>query len=84
MPPFSIEKAETISMHTNGYSELEVGRIVDMSKTAVHQAVSKFKISENCTDKKTNCWSKNTNARDDHVISRMECNLQQPPANRIN
>ncbi len=62
------KRAEIVALYEVGLSEREIGKKVHVSKTAVHQDVSKFNISVKYTDLKWSGRPRKTTARDDHVI----------------
>jgi transposase len=66
-----VKRAEIVVLHEVGLSEREIGKKVHVSKTAVHQAVSKLKISGKYTNLKRSGRPRKTTTRDDHVIRRM-------------
>jgi hypothetical protein len=60
-------RAEIVGLHEVGLSKREVGKKVHVSKTAVPQAISKFKISGKYTDLKRSGRSRKTTEKGTYV-----------------
>ena len=58
-------------MHKEGQSECLISENVECSKTAVHQAIVKFKICGSYVDTKRSGRPRKTTPRDDHLIQRV-------------
>ena len=57
------KRAKTVALHEVGFSEREISLKVNVSKTAVQQFISKFKISGNYTDLKRSGRLRKTTSR---------------------
>lgn len=83
-PSLTVEKrAKIVALHECGFSEREISLKVNVSKTGVHQSISKFKISGNYTDLKRSGRPRKTSVRDDHVMRRMVTRSPTTSCNKI-
>ena len=58
-------------MHKEGLSEREITKRISRSKTAVHQAIMRFKNFGSYKDKKRSGRPRKTTPHDDHLIRRI-------------
>ena len=77
------KRTEIVTLHKVGFSEREKSSKVNVSKTAVHQAISKFKISGEFTDQKRSCRPRKTSPCDDHAIRRIAVRSPRSSCNKI-
>ena len=66
-----VERAQIVILHKEGLSEREITKRISRSKTAVHQAIMRFKNFGSYKDKKRSGRSRKTTPRDDHLIWRI-------------
>ena len=66
-----VERAQIVILHKEGLSEREITKRISRSKTAVHQAIMRFKNFGSYKDKKRSGRSRKTTPRDDHLIRRI-------------
>ena len=65
-----VQRSQIVVLHDEGYPEREIGKRIGCSKTAVHQAIVKFKNSGIYNDAKRSGSPKKTTPRADNVIKR--------------
>ena len=73
-----VERAQIVILHKEGLSEREIIKRISRSKTAVHQAIMRFKNFGSYKDKKRSGRPSKTTPRDDHLIRRIV--LKSPTA----
>ena len=66
-----VKHAQIVILHKEGQSECLISENVECSKTAVHQAIVKFKICGSYVDTKRSGRPRKTTPRDDHLIQRV-------------
>ena len=66
-----VERAQIVILHKEGLSEREITKRISRSKTAVHQAIMRFKNFGSYKDKKRSGRPCKTTPRDDHLIWRI-------------
>ena len=65
------ERSKIVTLHEEGYSERQILNRVKFSKTAVHQAIVKFRNCGSFQDLHRSGRPRVTSQRDDHLIKRM-------------
>jgi len=66
-----VQRAQIVTLHQEGYSERKISLQLSFSKTAVHNAISKFENSGSFSDKKRSGRPRKTSARDDNCMRRI-------------
>jgi len=66
-----VDRSKSIILHEKGYSERQISEKLKFSKTAIHQAVTRFKTFGSFQDSSRAGRPKVTNPRDDHRIKKM-------------
>lgn len=78
-----VKRAQIVILHNEGVSERQISKKVGCSKTAVHQAVVKFKSCASYADKKKSGRPRKTTPRDDNLIRRTVVRSPTSSANKI-
>ena len=66
-----MQRARIVLLNQEGYSERQISKAEKCSKTAVHNALAKFKNSGSYSDNKRSGRPRKTTARDDRLIRRV-------------
>ena len=66
-----VQRARIVLLNQKGYSERQISKAEKCSKTAVHNALAKFKNSGSYSDNKRSGRPRKTTARDDRLIRRV-------------
>ena len=66
-----VERAQIVILHKEGLSEREITKRISRSKTAVRQAIMRFKNFGSYKDKKRSGRPHKTTPHDDHLIQRI-------------
>jgi len=66
-----VDRSKSIILHEKGYSERQISEKLKFSKTAIHQAVTRFKTFGSFQDLSRAGGPMVTNPRDDHRIKKM-------------
>ena len=65
------DRSKSIIFHKKGYSERQLSEKLKFSKTAIHQAVARFKTFGSIQDLSRAGRSKATSPKDDHMMKKM-------------
>jgi len=66
-----VVRSKSIVLHEKGYSERQISEKLKFSKTAIYQAVTRFKTLGGVQDLSRAGRPKVTSPRDDHMIKKM-------------
>ena len=83
VPLSEVERAQIVALHKEGHSERLISQKLKKSKTAVHNAMAKFRNTGTYTTAKKSGRPRKTTPRDDHAIRRIAVRSPMSSASKI-
>ena len=83
VPLSEVERAQIVALHKEGYSERLISQKMKKSKTAVHNAMAKFRNTGTYTTAEKSGRLRKTTPRDDHAIRRRAVRSPMSSASKI-
>ena len=83
VPLSEVERAQIVALHKEGHSERLISQKMKKSKTAVHNAMAKFRNTGTYTTAKKSGRPRKTTPRDDHAIRRIAVRSPMSSASKI-
>ena len=83
VPLSEVERAQIVALHKEGHSERLISQKMKESKTAVHNAMAKFRNTGTYTTAKKSGRPRKTTPRDDHAIRRIAVQSPMSSASKI-
>ena len=83
VPLSEVEQAQIVALHKEGHSERLISQKMKKSKTAVHNAIAKFRNTGTYTTAKKSGRPRKTTPRDDHAIRRIAVRSPMSSASKI-
>ena len=83
VPLSEVERAQIVALHKEGHSEQLISQKMKKSKTAVHNAMAKFRNTGTYTTAKKSGRPRKTTPRDDHAIRRIVVRSPMSSASKI-
>ena len=78
-----VQRARIVLLNQEGYSERQISKAEKCSKTAVHNALAKFRNSGSNSDNKRSGRPRKTTARDDRLIRRVAVHSPQSSSKKM-